>query len=73
MKNILAFGDSLTWGSNPHTDGRHSPADRFEQEARMAMSVKLFENETPILRYGSNLLFKHQRSPNHFQSRQFFS
>ena len=29
MKNILAFGDSLTWGSNPHTDGRHPPAERW--------------------------------------------
>lgn len=29
MKNILAFGDSLTWGSNPHTTGRHAPADRW--------------------------------------------
>jgi len=29
LKSILAFGDSLTWGSNPHTSGRHAPADRW--------------------------------------------
>ncbi|MCP9483639.1 GDSL-type esterase/lipase family protein [Shimia sp. CNT1-13L.2] len=23
MKTVLAFGDSLTWGSDPHTGGRH--------------------------------------------------
>jgi len=29
LKNILAFGDSLTWGSCPHTNGRHPLADRW--------------------------------------------
>lgn len=29
MKQILAFGDSLTWGSDPHTGGRHAAADRW--------------------------------------------
>ena len=29
MKNILIFGDSITWGSNPHTGGRHAPEDRW--------------------------------------------
>ncbi|MCP4429653.1 MAG: hypothetical protein GY806_01615 [Gammaproteobacteria bacterium] len=29
MKNILAFGDSLTWGSCPHTNGRHVLANRW--------------------------------------------
>ncbi|UWQ77847.1 GDSL-type esterase/lipase family protein [Leisingera sp. S132] len=29
MKQILAFGDSLTWGSHPHTGGRHAAADRW--------------------------------------------
>jgi len=29
LKNILAFGDSLTWGSCPQTSGRHAPADRW--------------------------------------------
>ncbi|KIC12973.1 hypothetical protein RA19_00810 [Leisingera sp. ANG-M1] len=29
MKQILAFGDSLTWGSDPHTGGRHAYRDRW--------------------------------------------
>lgn len=29
MKNIMAFGDSLTWGSCPRTDGRHPLANRW--------------------------------------------
>ncbi|KIC25688.1 MULTISPECIES: GDSL-type esterase/lipase family protein [unclassified Leisingera] len=29
MKQILAFGDSLTWGSDPHTGGRHPYDDRW--------------------------------------------
>lgn len=29
MKQILAFGDSLTWGSDPHTAGRHPHGDRW--------------------------------------------
>ncbi|MEW2913754.1 GDSL-type esterase/lipase family protein [Leisingera sp. JC11] len=29
MKQILAFGDSLTWGSDPHTSGRHPYGDRW--------------------------------------------
>lgn len=29
MKRALAFGDSLTWGSCPHSGGRHAPADRW--------------------------------------------
>lgn len=29
MKNVLVFGDSLTWGSCPHTGGRHAPAQRW--------------------------------------------
>jgi len=28
-KNILAFGDSLTWGSCPYTNNRHALADRW--------------------------------------------
>ena len=29
MKTILAFGDSITWGSCPRTDGRHPLASRW--------------------------------------------
>ncbi|KIC21639.1 GDSL-type esterase/lipase family protein [Leisingera sp. ANG-Vp] len=29
MKQILAFGDSITWGSDPHTGGRHGYGDRW--------------------------------------------
>jgi lysophospholipase L1-like esterase len=30
MKTILAYGDSITWGSNPNAGGqRHAPADRW--------------------------------------------
>ncbi len=29
MKTILAFGDSLTWGSCPRTDGRHPMTHRW--------------------------------------------
>ncbi|MFY0309523.1 GDSL-type esterase/lipase family protein [Leisingera sp. D0M16] len=29
MKQILAFGDSLTWGSDPHSGGRHPYRDRW--------------------------------------------
>ncbi|MGJ8528288.1 SGNH/GDSL hydrolase family protein [Maritalea sp.] len=29
MKNVLAFGDSLTWGANAATGGRHSFEDRW--------------------------------------------
>ena len=29
MKNIMAFGDSLTWGKCPRTNQRHSLADRW--------------------------------------------
>lgn len=29
MKQILAFGDSLTWGSDPHSGGRHPHNDRW--------------------------------------------
>ena len=30
MKTILAYGDSITWGSNPMAGGqRHAPADRW--------------------------------------------
>lgn len=29
MKTVLAFGDSLTWGKDPATGGRHAPKDRW--------------------------------------------
>lgn len=29
MKNILCYGDSLTWGYNPEGPGRHAYADRW--------------------------------------------
>ncbi len=29
MKSVLAFGDSLTWGKDPATQGRHAPDDRW--------------------------------------------
>lgn len=29
MKTVLAFGDSLTWGSRPDGGGRHAKADRW--------------------------------------------
>ncbi len=29
MKQVLAFGDSLTWGSDPITNARHTFADRW--------------------------------------------
>lgn len=29
MKTILAYGDSLTWGSDPATAGRHAPSHRW--------------------------------------------
>jgi len=29
MKQVLAFGDSLTWGSDPHTGGRHGYRSRW--------------------------------------------
>ena len=29
MKTVLCFGDSLTWGSCPHTGGRHARKDRW--------------------------------------------
>jgi len=29
MKTVLAFGDSLTWGSDPTGAGRHAKADRW--------------------------------------------
>lgn len=29
MKSVLAFGDSLTWGSRPDGGGRHAKADRW--------------------------------------------
>lgn len=29
MKTVLAFGDSLTWGSNPQTGGRHPSSHRW--------------------------------------------
>lgn len=31
MKTILAFGDSLTWGSCPHTNNRHPKEDRWPE------------------------------------------
>lgn len=29
MKTVLAYGDSLTWGSDPATAARHPPSDRW--------------------------------------------
>lgn len=29
MKTILAYGDSLTWGSDPHSTGRHPKSHRW--------------------------------------------
>ena len=29
MKTVLAFGDSLTWGADPQTGGRHGPEHRW--------------------------------------------
>lgn len=29
MRSVLAFGDSLTWGSRPEIGGRHAKADRW--------------------------------------------
>lgn len=29
MRRVLAYGDSLTWGKDPATQGRHAPGDRW--------------------------------------------
>ncbi len=31
MKTVLCYGDSLTWGSDAQTGGRHAPQDRWPQ------------------------------------------
>jgi lysophospholipase L1-like esterase len=37
MKNVLAFGDSLTWGADASTGGRHSFEDRWPNALAAAL------------------------------------
>jgi len=37
MKNVLAFGDSLTWGANAATGGRHAFEDRWPSVLECAL------------------------------------
>jgi lysophospholipase L1-like esterase len=38
MKTVLAFGDSLTWGSRPGGAGRHPHADRWPSVLEVALA-----------------------------------
>lgn len=40
MKSILAFGDSLTWGSDPETGGRHPRAFRWPEALQAGLAGK---------------------------------
>ena len=39
MKTILAYGDSLTWGSDPATAGRHAPHHRWPDVLHRALGA----------------------------------
>ncbi|MCU0829940.1 MAG: SGNH/GDSL hydrolase family protein [Rhizobiaceae bacterium] len=38
MKTILAYGDSLTWGSDPHSGGRHPKSHRWPDALAEALA-----------------------------------
>lgn len=38
MKTVLAFGDSLTWGKDPATQGRLAPEDRWPNVLQAALN-----------------------------------
>ena len=40
-KNILAFGDSLTWGANPETGERHPAPDRWPDALQAALGPSI--------------------------------
>ncbi len=50
MKQILAFGDSLTWGSDPHSDARHAMADQWPIAMKAGLTPALGDVE--VLREG---------------------
>jgi lysophospholipase L1-like esterase len=39
MKSVLCFGDSLTWGSNADTGGRHALEDRWPEVLRRGLGA----------------------------------
>lgn len=41
MKTILCYGDSITWGSDPETGGRHPFADRWPNVLQKALGPQV--------------------------------
>jgi lysophospholipase L1-like esterase len=70
MKSILCFGDSLTWGSNAETGGRHTLSDRWPHVLQQALgdgvhvvaeglggrTTAYDDHTSPALRNGSTVL-----------------